>query len=135
MQIDVKDIGHYQDMDVWICDYRQPDRNKKPIRKVPPTKVNVRPSSEAKKTIYYSDYFFKPYSKSGTLASKEIKPFDNTGFRFFSGNPVYIFDVEQECIDKWNKLIDEEIDYWNKRKATILSEIDNQINEFSKIKK
>lgn len=135
MEINVNDMSHYVDMDVWICDYRQPDRSKKPIRKVPPTKVNVRPSSEAKKKIYYSNYFFKPYAKSGKLASTEIKPYDNTGFRSFTGNPVYIFDNEQECIDKWNELIDEEINYWSKRKNTILAEIDETIDTFSKEKR
>ena len=130
MQIDVKDIGHFEGQDVWICDYRRPDKTKKPIRKVAPTKVQVRPSSEAKKTAYYSHYFFKPYAKSGKLSSTEIKPFDNTGFRSFTGNPVYIFDNEDECNQQWNSLIQSEISYWKNKSTTILQEINNTIDDY-----
>lgn len=135
MRIDVTNLEQYEGVDVWICDYRQPDKDKKPIRKVPPTKVNVRPSSEAKKTVYYSNYCFKPYSISGKLTSKEIKPFDNTGFRSFSGNPVYIFDDEQECIDQWNTLINDTIKYWTDRKAVVLTEIDDTIKRLTNEKR
>ena len=69
------------------------------------------------------------------MALTEIKPYDNTGFRSFTGNPVYIFDNEQECIDKWNSLIDEEISYWKIKKNTILSEINKTIDGFSKEKR
>lgn len=127
MEIDIDEIrnGRYDGRDVYICDYRQ-EIGKKPLRNVPPTKVLVVPSSESKKTVYYSNSFFKPYGKKGLL-SKEIMPFDNTGFRSFTGNPVYVFDNEQECIDKWNTLLDEFIQYWNKERSIAVQKIDNTI--------
>lgn len=134
MEININDIANYHELNVWICDYRQPDKNKKPIRKVSPTEVKVLHKDLAKKTVYYCNYFFKPYTATGKLASTEIKPFDNTGFRSFTGNPVSIFDNEDECISHWNSLIDKEIEYWNKRKNTVLQEIDATIDDLSNLK-
>jgi hypothetical protein len=44
-RIPINDItsGSLDGSIVWICDLRQPDLNKKPIRKVIPTRVMIRP--------------------------------------------------------------------------------------------
>lgn len=130
MQIDINTItnGSYDGNIVYICDYRQ-ERGKKPLRNVPPTKVKVLPKTESNKTVYYSQSFFRPYGKNGLL-SKTIMPYDNTGFRSFTGNPVYVFDDHQECIDKWNSLIDEHIQYWEKEKLVAVQHIEDRIVNF-----
>lgn len=132
MQFDIKDItsGSMNGETIYICDYRQPDRNKKPIRNLPPTKVKIFPSSEAKKTVYYSNSFFRPFGKTGKLLSQEIKPYDNTGFRMYTGEPVYAFDNLDEAIKKWNELLEQHIEYWESEQTVVVQKIENKIDEF-----
>lgn len=132
MQIDIDEIrnGEWNGKVIYVCDYRQPDHNKKALRNVPPTKVLVRDKSEHNKTVYYSDSYFSPIGKNGKPLSKAIMLFDNTGFRSYTGNPLYAFDDELECQLKWNELIDEQIDYWENRKKTALTTIENTITNF-----
>lgn len=129
MQIDTKLIaeGNLNGQIVWICDYRRPDKTKKAIRNVPPTQVVVRNKEEAKKKIYYSESFFSPLKSNGEPSSKEISLFDNTGFRSFTGVALNVFDNEEECIEKWNSSIQEEIEHYQKKKQTVLNEIDSHI--------
>jgi len=114
---------------LYICDYRQ-ENGKKPIRNVPPTLAMVVPATEAKKTVYYSQSFFKPYGTTGSLISKEIMLFDNTGFRSFAGTPLNVFTEYGECVAYWNKTIDEYIKKWEDEKLVALQKIDNTINNF-----
>lgn len=132
MEIDIKDVtnGSMDGQTVYVCDYRQPDHNKKPIRNVPPTKVKILPNSEAKKTVYYSNSFFKPYGKNGNLTAKEIKPYDNTGFRMYTGEPLYVFDTYKEAVEKWNELLERHIEYWESEQTVIVQRIENKIVDF-----
>lgn len=95
---------------VWVCRYRRPDLNKKPLRNLPPTRVIVRCNSELPKNkrVYYSESHFSPVKENGTVVkSKVISPVDNTGYRFFPGDPVHMFDNEKECVEDWNNQLDE----------------------------
>lgn len=132
MEIPISDITHgvYSDKIVYICDYRITDRNKKPIRNVSPTEVLVVHKTESKKTVYYSDYCFKPLGVNGKPLSKIIMPFDNTGYRSFTGNPVFVFDNMDECVEKWNSMIDEHIQYWENEKLHAIQRIDDRIANF-----
>lgn len=89
---------------VWICDYRFNNSVfAKPIRAIHPTKVKFRPASDSKKHVYYANHVFRPFNKNGTLASKCISPYDNTGYRAYTGTPLHIFINEKECIEFYNK--------------------------------
>jgi len=94
---------------VWICHYNRPDLDKKPLRNVPPTKVLVRSNDELPKNkrVYYSGTHFSPIGKSGKATAKVISPVDNTGYRSLCGNELFVFTTEEECIEEWNKQIDE----------------------------
>lgn len=94
---------------LWICDYRRPDLDKKPIRHVPPTKVILLSNENlpANKRIYYSENHFVKLNSKGMPSSTIIPLFDNTGYRSNTGTPLNVFDNEQECIDCYNKQADE----------------------------
>lgn len=85
--------------DYWVCDFRYTNYTDKPIRHVKPCKVQAVHVSETPKyrRIYYSDYFFRPYGKSGKLLQQVIPVVDNTGYRHRSGTPLSIFDNYEEC--------------------------------------
>ena len=89
---------------VWICHYNRPDMNKKALRNVPPTRVIVRSNDELPKNkkVYYSHNHFSPLKKDNTPLAKVISPVDNTGYRSMSGEPLYVFDSEEECYAMWN---------------------------------
>ncbi len=107
---------------VWIVDYRFNNRFiEKPIRHVPPTKVAFRPNSEVTKKVYYSDRHFRPYGKDGKLLKKVIAPFDNTGFRSYTGVAVQVFLTEAEAHE-----------YYKQVKREILVKAERELNEVSK---
>lgn len=109
MKIDTTSIreGHHVGRLVWICDYRQEDIDKKPGRAVEPVQVVVRADSDLpkNKTLYYSNCFFSPLSKSGEPLKKVISPVDNTGHRSNFGNELHVFDNESECVDFFKKMV------------------------------
>jgi len=137
MEIDTQKVmnGAHIGEIVWICHYHRPDMNKKPLRNIPPTRVIVRSNDDLpkNKTIYYSYTHFCPINESGKRLSKFISPVDNTGFRSKSGTPLYIFDDEQECNDKWNSQIEDHAkilnnlvvssaDFWIEQKNNLLNQ-------------
>lgn len=85
--------------EVWICDYRHDDINKQPIRSVVPQKVVIEDNDNLpkNKTVYYSDVHFLPVGVNGKPKKQVIAPFDNTGFRGYTGVSVQIFLTEAEC--------------------------------------
>jgi hypothetical protein len=101
MKIETKKIreGSMIGEKVWICDYRRPDLNKKPIRNIAPTLCVICSNSDLpkNKTIYYSKTHFKPISTKGAVLNRVISPVDNTGFRLFHGVELNVFDNEDEC--------------------------------------
>tara|TARA_B100002019_G_C21105643_1_gene515784 strand:+ start:203 stop:622 length:420 start_codon:yes stop_codon:yes gene_type:complete len=135
--LDIEDIakGNMDGEVVYICDYRQPDLSNKPIRKQPPTRALIVSNSETNKRIYYSESHFRPFGKNEKLLSKVIPLFDNTGYRSFTGNPLYVFKTHQECVDKWKELVDDII---SRKEAYILQlqeQHDEDMIELNKIKK
>lgn len=134
MQIDIVEItsgDKWVDKTVWICDYRRPDLNKKPIRHVPPTKVLVRSNSTlpANKKIYYSSNHFVKLTAKGTPSSTIFPVFDNTGFRSFTGVPVNVFDNQKECEDFYNNQADAIIAELDKKIMTIVSTLTQERDE------
>jgi hypothetical protein len=132
MKIDIKEIQegtNFVGKMVWICDYRKPDINKKPIRHVRPTHVLVRSNSELPKNvrIYYSNNHFCKLNKNGDpIASGIIPVFDNTGYRMYSGTPVQIFDNEKECNEEYCKMSDEIIKEIDLRMSSVLLSLNNE---------
>lgn len=137
MKIDVKEIanGSYNGKKVFICDYRVPDLDKKPIRSVEPTEVLVRDNDETKKRIYYSNSHFVSLKKNGEPSSKVIGLYDNTGFRSYTGEPVKVFDNLAECEAQWNDDLKFVQDRWIERRRTALQDIDNQIHKIDEMRK
>ena len=136
MQIDIKNIvdGQMNGEVVYVCDFRQPDLNKKAIRKVLPTKVLIVSNAETKERINYSESHFVELKADGTRKAKIIKPFDNTGFRTYTGEPVAVFTEEQECIDYFNQQCDKVLKQLNIKKMSIINDIDREIEEVTNLK-
>ncbi len=115
----------------WICDYRRPDLNKKPIRAVKPTHVMVMPNSDLKPNvrIYYSESHFKPVSKDGSkILSKCIPIFDNTGYRAYTGVPLQVFRNQNDCIEAWEASVEHVIAELQDKKSTIIHDLQEQID-------
>jgi hypothetical protein len=110
MQIVTKEVrdGMYDGKVVWICHYNQPDLDKKALRNIPPTKAIILKASSlsTNKKIYYSNSYFAPLTKKEEITKKVISPVDNTGYRTFPGNELFVFDDENECVSAWNEQID-----------------------------
>ena len=114
MKIETSEVrnGNHNGEIVYICHFNKPDLNKKALRKVPPTKCVVLPNSElsTNKRVYYSESFFSPLNKNGeAIKSKIISPVDNTGYRSYCGNELFVFTTEEECNQEWNKQVGEYI--------------------------
>jgi hypothetical protein len=127
MQIDIKEICNSKRVGdiVWICHYHRPDIDKKPLRCVPPTRVQImsNESLPKNKKVYYSETHFAPLKSDGTPYKKVIAPFDNTGYRSYTGSPVYVFDSESECINVWNIQILECVDKFDHKISKIVGEL------------
>ncbi|MFJ8531144.1 hypothetical protein [Bacillus sp. NPDC094106] len=84
---------------IWICDYRHNNVLESPIRHIPPQEVAVIDNKKLpkNKTVYYSEYHFRPIGKKEKPISKIIGPYDNTGYRFITGTSLNIFFTEEEC--------------------------------------
>ncbi len=137
MQIDAKEIasGSYDGKKVFICDYRVPDLDKKPIRSVEPTEVMVRSNDETKKRIYYSNSHFVTLKKNGEPSSKVIPLYDNTGFRSYTGEPVKVFDNLAECEAQWNDDLSYVQNRWIEKRKTAIQVIDDHINKIDEMRK
>lgn len=137
MEIDIEEIRNGKRIGdiVWICQYSRPDLDKRPLRNVPPTKVIVVGNVEitSGKKVYYSESHFSPFSKRGERTKKIIPLMDNTGYRGFPGNPLYVFTEFHECAEAWNAQIQycaenlkerEEgaAEYWRSERQKLLSQ-------------
>lgn len=96
--------------DVWICDYRINDPNNKPIRNVQPKMVRVFNNDDLpkNKNVYYSPIHFREI-KGDRVLSTIIKPYDNTGFRAYTGVCLNIFENKDDCICYFNGQLKEAI--------------------------
>lgn len=85
--------------EVWVVDVRHDDILNKPIRNVPPTKVGIfgADSLNPKKKVYYASYHFRVTGKNGNPLAAVIAPYDNTGFRGYTGISLNIFLTEREA--------------------------------------
>ncbi len=135
MRLEIKDIisGSLDGMDVWVCDYRPNGPDKKPIRNLSPRRVKIVPKETTRRRIYYSESCFQEYGKNGLL-QKFLPVFDNTGFRSYTGEPLQVFDDEVECVECWNKLMDDRIDVLLEERETALSDIDRKIENFKQLR-
>lgn len=96
----------YEDKELFIVDYRK--NYGKVQRHIRPTKVKIFGNNElpAKKVVHYSDYHFKEIGKKGQKLKKIIAPYDNTGYRSYTGVGLNVFLTEEEAIAKYNEQID-----------------------------
>lgn len=112
----------------WICDYRQPDLDKKLIRHVKPTPVVLVSNSELPKNkrIFSSSNFFKKLNAKGVISDSSIIPiFDNT----VSSVPVNIFETEVECREHYASMADAIINAVENRMANILQHLQSYKEE------
>ncbi len=100
-EIALKNKAMSLDNTYWIVDYRFDDINNKPIRHVTPTEVAVFNVADTPppKRVYYADYYFKPLGATGKPLAKVIAPYDNTGYRGYTGISVQVFETEKEAKD------------------------------------
>lgn len=120
---------------VWICDYRlNGSPLEKPIRHVVPTEVIISHNNTLpkNKTVYYSAYHFRGINKNGTPSSKIIAPYDNTGYRTYTGVSLNIFLDENECRKHYRKqceLIKDTIDDAKESYIITLNDILSSVNQ------
>ena len=135
MKIKLEDLKAGQK--VYICDYRQEDLNKKPIRNVQPMTVQVVSNDDLpkNKTVYYSDVHFRMIKNKGEgVTSIIIPPFDNTGYRSYPGKMLNIFDNYQECADLFKVQIDDVIERLEHKKEFALISLQQNIDAMIKLK-
>ena len=101
--------GKHNGVVFYVCDLNIPDLNKKPLRKVAPTRVMAVSNGDLPKgkNVYYSLSHFRVMNKDGTISKKVISPVDNTGFRSRSGNMLYTYTTLPECEHNWFSLVGE----------------------------
>ena len=125
---------------VWISDYRLgEDPTSKPIRHVKPTKVKIVSNDNLpkNKTVYYSNYHFRTLNKNGTISSKIIAPYDNTGYRSYTGVSLNIFMTEEECREHYlsqceiiKSSLEEFKDSYARTFEYLIMGVDELINEY-----
>lgn len=119
---------------VWICDYRYDNPTNQPIRNVEPQEVFIMSGADTKKKIYYSDFYFAPISTKGAPLAKVIAPFDNTGFRGYTGISVNIFLEEKDCRKKFAEQCDKATEQLNKALSDFTAQMNKRINETDELK-
>ena len=134
MELNAKEVregGQYIGQELQIYDFRWEDFDKKPARKIKPTKVLIRSNSETKQTVNYSQVFLSEIKNDKLIKSSTIKIYDNTGWRGYPGVPVNIFTTEKECVDKYKELKEAVIENFNaykSKKQAIISAIEYELN-------
>lgn len=120
----------------WICDYRlNSKKDSKPIRNVPPKLVQVFSNDDLPKNkrVYYSPVHFREV-KNDKILSTIIAPYDNTGYRAYTGISLNIFKTELECVNCFNKQCDEAIKEYEDELKRRTDEINSRINEIENLK-
>jgi hypothetical protein len=131
MKLEPKEVaggGNFIGQEVYVCDFRWDDFDKRPARNIRPTKVLIRDISETTKRIYYSNVFLSEIKKENLLKSSMIKIYDNTGYRSFPGVPLNIFTTENEAIKYYIKMKDAVVGKFKEYRDMKLSHI-NLIEE------
>lgn len=131
--IEIKEItkenSDYLNKDLWIAEVNF--KLERP-RIIKPTLAQLVSASEAPKNkrIYYSHTFFKPYGEKGKLLNKPIVIFDNTGYRSYSGNPLSVFETEDECRNWFAEKLSSRIDERLIDRERIITAYDNTTQEY-----
>ena len=123
--------GECDGLRVWVCDFNKPDLEKKALRSVQPTFVEVVSNNNLPtgKIVYYSKSHYVAVNKNGKLSSKVISPVDNTGYRSNFGNMLFTFTCEDECRNAWSGMISLHIERLEKKKLSIVDVIQGEIEE------
>ena len=116
---------------VFVTDIRIAAGGNKFIRNVPPTKVTILSNDKLPtgKTVYYSDFHFAPM-KGDKLLKKVIVPFDNTGYRSFTGTSLHVFEDLDECVDFYNNQVDKACEVYEMR----IKDIEEQRDKLKELK-
>ena len=120
----------------WICDYRVNDVDNKPIRNVFPKLVRVFSNDELSKNknVYYSPIHFREV-KGKKVLSAIIAPYDNTGYRAYTGVSLNIFNTQKECRECFERQCNQAISQYKKaieEKTNMYCERINEIKELIK---
>lgn len=114
---------------VWVCDYRYNDLSlSKPIRHVPPTEVEIWSNDDLPKNkrVYYSSIHFRPIGKKVVIA-----PFDNTGFRSYTGVSLNVFLTEKEAKDHYRVACKNLIGDLQQEKIKVAQDFDDKIKKIT----
>lgn len=120
---------------VWICDYRLNENlDEKPIRHVVPTEVMIvnNENLPKNKKVYYSSYHFRTLNKKREASSTIIAPYDNTGYRLYSGISLNIFKKEPECRNCFKEqclIVTEKINQKKDEFLKTIKRMENAVNE------
>ena len=134
MQIEVKEVtnGNLNNKVVWVSDIRHNGNPfEKLIRHTKPTKVIIRDNDNylpKGKRVYYSESHFVVLDKNNKPTKKIIAPFDNTGYRSYTGIALKVFDNIEECEASYIKQKQLIIDDMNKALAELTVKMKNFIS-------
>ncbi|MET3209657.1 UNVERIFIED_CONTAM: hypothetical protein ABIC26_002604 [Paenibacillus sp. PvR008] len=120
--------------EVWICDYRFNDIDNQPIRHITPRKVVVLSNDNLPKNkrVYYSDFHFRSVNEKGKMLSQVIAPYDNTGYRAYTGVSLNIFYTEEECKQHYLNQCMENLKQFEQAKISKVKYYDKKIDEINK---
>lgn len=134
-KVDIKNItsGSMNGQTVWVCDFRYTDFDNKPARNLKPTQALVRSNAATSKRVYYSESHFVGLNAKGEpVASKVIGPYDNTGFRSYTGIALHCFTTEAECVAHYRKQVRTALQGLEEHKQNKVAAIDAKIAELTK---
>ena len=130
MKIETKDLiyadSKYLGADLYIVEVSF--KTERP-RIIEPTKAKL----TARDNVNYSHNVFVPYSSSGKLLKKDIKIYDNTGYRSYSGNPISVFDNEVEAKEWFNTELSKVIENRIKQRDIMISDYDKVTEKYKKM--
>lgn len=101
---------------VYVVDIRNSDGNSY-LRSIEPTLVEIVSNEELPKNkkVYYSNYHFRKIGKTGKTTKQIIAPYDNTGYRSYSGVSVNVFETYEEAVEKYNEQLEDVVDTYRHR--------------------
>lgn len=139
MKIDLKDVVEslsHRGKTYYVCDYRRPDLSKKAARSLAPTQVVVLTNADYEEVgmtpprVYYSNVALAKVTKNGEPKYKSlVPPFDNTGYRSFTGIGINVFDNMDECVDFYNAQVQAVVDVIEENKKFAVERLQEQIDE------
>lgn len=125
----------------YVCDYRKPDFNKKAIRNVKPTKIIVLDQKHFEEVgkkyprVYYSNFALIPVDSKGKLKyGSHVPPYDTTGYRSYVGTPINVFDNYEECVDFYNKQIDNVVNMYKNYISTVVDSLTKEMETIQELK-